>query len=48
MICNGVFKLEFHEDTVVFELEKHAVSGRLLNMLRETPVKIALVQYTEA
>ena len=42
-----VYKLGFYENTVVFELEKHAVSGSLLNMLREKPVKIALVQYTE-
>ena len=30
------------------KLEKHAVSGSLLNVLREKPVKIVLVQYTEA
>ena len=33
---------------VSLELEKHAVSGSLLNVLREKPLKIALVQYTEA
>ena len=46
LVC--VYKLGFYESTVVFELEKHTVSGSLLNMLREKPVKIALVQYTEA
>ena len=47
MLC--VYMRGFYENTpVVFELEKHAVSGSLLNVLREKPVKIALVQYTEA
>ena len=40
--------LGFINTPVVFELEKHAVSGSLLNMLREKPVKIVKVQYTEA
>ena len=33
---------------VSLELEKHAVSGSLLNVLRENPVKIVSVQYMEA
>ena len=32
---------------VSLELEKHAVSGNLLNVLRENPVKIVWVQYIE-
>ena len=43
-----IFKLVLRQKTVVFELGKHAVSGSLLNMLREKPVKIVKVQYTEA
>ena len=51
LVINDLFvylSLCFRQKTVVFELEKHAVSGSLLNMLREKPVKIVKVQYTEA
>ena len=51
LVINDLFvylRLCFRDTPVVFELEKHAVSGSLLNMLREKPVKIVLVQYTEA
>ena len=47
LLC--VYMRGFYENTpVVFELEKHVASDSLLNVLREKPIKIALVQYTEA
>ena len=48
MTCNGVYMRLVFVNTLVFELEKHAVSGSLLNVLRENPVKIVWVQYIEA
>ena len=51
LVINDLFaylSLCWDKKQLVFELVKHAVSGSLLNMLRDKPVKIALVQYTEA
>ena len=48
MTCNGVYMRLVFCKHVSLELEKHAVSGSLLNVLQEKPVKIVKVQYTEA